>query len=326
VKRREFITLLGGAAAAWPLAARAQQPAMPVIGYFSGRSSDSETQLATAFRQGLEESAYVEGHNVAIEFRFSNGQDDRLPALAADLLGRRVAVLVATDTPSALAAKAATTTIPIVFGIGADPVQLGLVESFNRPNGNATGVSVFATQLPPKRLQLLREVLPDAKLIAFIVNPKTASGPQQIREMQSAAQAVGQQILVVNASTEREVDEAFAVIVERKAAGIVYSANVFFQVVREQLVRLAAHHAIPAIYEWPEFVTAGGLMSYSSNRSESSRRIGNYTGRILKGAKPADLPVFQSTKFDLVINMKAAKAMGLTIPPGVLAIADEVIE
>jgi putative ABC transport system substrate-binding protein len=325
MKRRQFITLLGGAAA-WPVVARAQQAAMPVIGYLSGRSSDSETQLATAFRQGLEESGYVDGHNVAIEFRFSNGQDDWLPALAADLVRRDVAVLVATDTPSALAAKAATTTIPIVFGTGADPVQLGLVESFNRPNGNATGVSVFVTQLPPKRLQLLREVVPDAKLIAFIVNPKTASGPQQIREMQSAAQAVGQQILVVNASTEREVDEAFAVIVEGKAAGIVYSASVFFQVVREQLVRLAAHHAIPAIYEWPEFVTAGGLMSYSSNRSEFARRIGNYTGRILKGAKPAALPVFQSTKFDLVINMKTAKALGLIIPPGVLAIADEVIE
>ena len=188
LKRREFIALLGGAAA-WPLTARAQQPAMPVIGYVSGRSSDAETQLATAFRQGLEESAYVEGHNVAIEFRFSNGQDNRLPALAADLVRRDVAVLVATDTACGLAAKAATTTIPIVFGIGADPVQLGLVESFNRPNGNATGVSVFVTQLPPKRLQLLREVVPDAKLIAFIVNPKTAIGPQQIREIQSAGQA-----------------------------------------------------------------------------------------------------------------------------------------
>jgi len=323
MKRREFIAALGGAAA-WPLAARAQQ--MPVIGYFSGRSSESETQYATAFRQGLEESGYLEGHNVSIEFRFSNGQDDRLPALAADLVRRQVALLVATDTPSALAAKAASTTVPIVFSTGADAVQLGLVESMNRPNGNATGVSVFVTQLAPKRLQLLREVVPDARLIAFVVNTNSASGPPQIREMQAAAQAIGQQILVLNASTEREVDEAFTTIAERKAAGVVYSASVFFQVVRQQLVTLAARHAIPAIYEWPEFVAAGGLMSYSSNRSEAGRRIGNYTGQILKGAKPADLPVFQSTKFELVINMKTAKAMGLTIPPGVLAIADEVIE
>jgi ABC-type uncharacterized transport system substrate-binding protein len=325
MKRREFTTLLGGAAA-WPLTARAQLSAMPVIGYFSGRSSDSETQFAAAFRQGLEESGYVEGHNVAIEFRFSNGQDDRLPALAADLVRRDVAVLVATDTPSALAAKQASTTIPIVFGTGADPVQLGLVESFNRPNGNATGVSVFVTQLAPKRLQLLREVVPDAKLIVFVVNPNTASGPPQIREMQSAAETMGQQILVLRASTERELDEVFATIVERKAAGIVYSASVFFQVVQEQLVRLAARHAVPAIYEWPEFVKAGGLMSYSSNRSESARRIGNYAARILKGAKPADLPVFQSTKFDLVINMKTAKSLGLEIPDKLLALADEVIE
>jgi putative tryptophan/tyrosine transport system substrate-binding protein len=326
MKRREFITLVGGAAAAWPLAAHAQQAGKPTIGYLSGRSADVETPYAAWFRQGLEESGYVEGHNVAIAFRFSDGQDDRLPALVADLLRQDVAVLVATDTASALAAKAATTTIPIVFGTGADPVELGLVESLNRPNGNATGVSVFVTQLGPKRLQILREIVPDPGLIAFVVNNKPASGPLQIREMQAAAHAIGQQILVLNASTEREVEEAFAAIVERKAAGIVYSANVFFQVVREQLVRLAARHAIPAIYEWPEFVKAGGLMSYSSNRVESARRIGNYAGRILKGAKPADLPVFQSTKFDLVINMKTAKALGLTIPPGVLAIADEVIE
>jgi putative ABC transport system substrate-binding protein len=325
IERRELITLFGGAAA-WPLAARAQQQSMPVIGYFSGRSSESETQYATAFRGGLEEAGYVESHNVAIEFRFSNGHDDRLPILAAGLVQRRAAVLVATDTPSALAAKAVTTTIPIVFSTGADAVQLGLVESFNRPNGNATGVAVFVTQLLPKRLQLLRELVPDASLIAFVVNPNTASGPSQIEEMQSVAQAIGQQILVVKASTESEVDRAFATIVERKAAAIVYASSVFFQVVRDQLVTLAARHAIPAIYEWPEFVTTGGLVSYSSNRSEAGRRIGDYTGRILKGARPADLPVFQSTKFDLVINTKTAKALGLTIPPGVLAIADEVID
>src|SRR5262245_30047364 len=228
--RREFVALLGGAAAA-SVVARAQQPAMPVIGYLSNRSSAAETQHASAFRHGLEEAGYVEGRNVAIEFRFSNGQNNRLPALAADLLGRRVAVLVATDTDSALAAKAASTDIPIVFGTGGDPVKLGLVESLNRPNGNATGVSVFVTDLGPKRLQLLREVVPDAKLIAFIVNPTAANAPHQIREMQVAAQAVGQQILVLNASTEREVDQTFAMIVERKVDAIVYSANPFFQVV-----------------------------------------------------------------------------------------------
>jgi putative ABC transport system substrate-binding protein len=330
MRRRAFISLLGGAAAApslfWPLPACAQQSAMPVVGYFSGRSSDAEIPMARAFRRGLEELGYVEGHNVAIESRFSNGQDERLPALAADLVRREVGVLVASDTPSALAAKAATTTIPIVFSTGGDPVQLGLVESLNRPNGNATGVSVFVIGLGPKRLQLLREVVGDTNLIAFLVNPNTANGPPQIPEMQAAAQAIGQKILVLNASTETEVDQAFAAMVERKATAVVVAAGVFFQVVREQLVRLAAQHAIPAIYEWPEFVSAGGLMSYSSNRAEAGRRIGNYTGRILKGAKPADLPVFQSTKFDLVINMKAAKALGLTIPPGVLAIVDEVIE
>jgi putative tryptophan/tyrosine transport system substrate-binding protein len=326
VKRRDLIALLGGAVTAWPLATRAQQRPLPLIGYFSGRSSESEAQYASAFRHGLEDAGYVEGQNVAIEFRFSNGQDDRLPTLAADLIHQRVAALVATDTPSALAAKAATATIPIVFSCGADPVQLGLVESLNRPGGNATGVAVFVTQLAPKRLQLLREVVPDAKLIAFIVNPNTASGPPQIREMQAAAQVIGQQILIVKASTEREVDEAFATLIGHKAAAIVYSSSVFFQVVREQLVKLASRHSIPAIYEWPEFVTGGGLMSYSSNRAEAGRRIGNYTGQILKGAKPEDLPVFQSTKFDLVINMKTAKALGLTIPSGVLAIADEVIE
>jgi putative ABC transport system substrate-binding protein len=238
LKRRAFLTLLGGAAA-WPRAARAQPSAMPVIGYFSGRSSDSEGQYKTAFRQGLEESGYFEGRNVRTEFRFSNGQDDRLPALAADLIRQQVTVLVATDTPSAVAAKAASTTIPIVFSTGGDSVRLGLVESLNRPNGNATGVSVFVTDLGPKRLQLLREVVPHALLIAFIVNPKTISGPSQTQEMRAAARKTGQQILVLNASTESEVNQAFATLVERKADAIVYASGVFFQVAREQLVTLA---------------------------------------------------------------------------------------
>ena len=322
LKRREFMTLLGGAAA-WPLAAQAQQP---LIGYLSGRSFDVEERQRHAFRLGLEQSGYAGGHNGAIEYRFSEGRDDRLPALAADLVRQRLAVLVAANSGSALAAKAATTTIPIVFGTGLDPVRLGLVQTLNRPGGNATGVSVFVSELGPKRLQLLREVVPHATLIAFIVNPNAATGPAQKSEMETVAQAIGQQILVLSASTESEVNEAFATIVARKADAIVYSAGVFFQVVRDRLVALAARHSIPAIYEWPEFAMAGGLMSYSSSRWEAFRQIGNYTGQILKGAKPADLPVFQSSKFELVINLKTAKALGLTIPPGVLAIADEVIE
>jgi putative ABC transport system substrate-binding protein len=326
MRRRTFIKLVGGTAATWPLAARAQQPAMPVIGYLSGRSPEAETRLREPFIKALETSGFAAGRNVAIEYRFADGQDDRFPALAADLIRERPAVLVAMDTGSALAAKAATKTIPIVFGTGGDPVRFGLVETLNRPGGNATGIYVFVTNLGPKRLQLLREVVPHARLIAFIVNLNTASGPSQKSEMESAARAIGQQILVLSVSTESEVDEAFATIAARKADAIVYSAGVFFQVVRDRLVALAARHSIPAIYEWPEFATAGGLMSYSSSRLESSRQIGNYAAQILKGAKPADLPVTQSSKFELVINLTTAKALGLDIPPGVLAIADEVIE
>jgi len=325
VKRREFITLLGGAAA-WPLAAKAQQAAMPVIGYLSGRSPEAEARLREPFIKALETSGFAAGRNVAIEYRFAEGQDDRLPALAADLVRKRPAVLVAMDSGSAVAAKAATTTIPIVFGTGLDPVRLGLAETLNRPGGNATGTYVFVADLGPRRLQLLREVVPQATLIAFILNPNSATGPAQKSEMESTAQAIGQQILVLSASTESEVNEAFATIAARKADAIVYGAGVFFQVVRDRLVALAARHSIPAIYEWPEFATAGGLMSYSSDRRDSGRQIGNYTGQILKGAKPADLPVTQSSKFELVINLRTAKALGLTIPPGVLAIADEVIE
>jgi putative ABC transport system substrate-binding protein len=326
VRRREFIALAGSAAATSLAGPRAAQAQRPLIGYFSGRSPDAEERYRQAFRLGLEQSGYLEGQNVAIEYRFSEGQDDRLPPLAADLVRQGAAVLVAMDTPSALAAKAATTTIPIVFSSGGDPVRLGLVEALNRPGGNVTGVYVFVTELGPKRLQLLREVVPHATLIAFVVNLNSASGPPQKTQLESAAQAMGQQILVLAASTESEVNEAFATIVARKADAIVYSASVFFQVVRDQLAALAARHSIPAIYEWPDFVTAGGLMSYSSSRSEAGRQIGNYTGQILKGTKPAELPVIQSSKFELVINLRTAKVLGLTIPPGILAIADEVIE
>jgi ABC-type uncharacterized transport system substrate-binding protein len=326
MKRRHFITLLGGAAAAWPHAARAQQPAMPVIGYFSGRSPEAEAPILGAFRKGLEETGYLAGQNIAIEFRFSDGQDDQLPALAAELVRRRVAVLVATDRPSALAAKAATATIPIVFTSGADAVEIGLVASLNRPGGNATGVNIFTTELGPKRLELLRQLLPNAGTIAFIVNPNSATTGRQVSELQTAAAALGQQILVLNAGSEKEIDEAFATIVERRVAAVLYPASLFFQVRQEQLVALAARHSIPAMYEWREFVTAGGLMSYSTNRAEAYRQIGIYTGRVLKGANPADLPVMQSIRFEFVINLKTAKALGIKISDDLLSLADEVIE
>jgi ABC-type uncharacterized transport system substrate-binding protein len=326
VKRRTFISLLCGTATAWPLAARAHQSAMPVIGYFSGRSPRAEVPLRLPFLKALEISGFTVGTNVAIEYRFAEGDDDLLPMLAAELVRRQVTMLVATDRPSALAAKAATPTIPIVFTSGADPVQLGLVASFNRPGGNATGVSLLTVALGPKRLGLLRELLPKPGTIAFVVNVNSATTPFQIQEMQAAAQAVGQPLLVVSVGTEEQVDKAFATMAERNVAAILYGATLFFQVISERLVALAARYRIPALYEWREFVTAGGLMSYSTDRNEVGREAGSYAGRILKGEKPADLPVVQSSRFEFVINLKTAKAMGLEVPPTLLARADEVIE
>ena len=325
IQRREFVTLLGGAAA-WPLAASAQQGTVPVIGYLSGRSPEAEAPIRTPFLLALEEMGYVDGHNVAIAYRFSEGQYDRLPMLASDLVRRSAKLLVATDGPSALTAKAATTTIPIIFGVGVDPVEVGLVASLNRPSGNSTGVSFFTTELGPKRLGLLRELMPKPGLIAFVTSPNTASTPPQVERLQAAAQSVAQPLLLISAGTEAQVDEAFATMAERNVAAIVYGASLFFQVVSDQLIALAAKHAIPAVYEWREFVTAGGLMSYSTNRTEIGRQVGNYSGRMLNGANPADLPVVQSTKFELVINMKTARALGLDVPPTLLARADEVIE
>jgi putative tryptophan/tyrosine transport system substrate-binding protein len=325
LKRREFITLLGGAAVGWPLVARAQQ-AMPVIGYFSGRSPDAEAPLRVPFLKALEELGFAAGRNFAIEYRFAEGHDERLPMLAAELVRRQVAMLVATDRPSAVAARGATATIPIVFTSGFDPVRLGLVASFNRPGGNATGVSLLTTDLGPKRLGLLRELLPKQGTIAFVVNANSASTPYQIQEMQAAAQAVGQPLLVVSVGTEEEVDKAFATMAERNVAGVLYGATLFFQVISERLVALAAHYRIPALYEWREFVTAGGLMSYSTDRNEVGREAGIYAGRILKGEKPADLPVVQSSRFEFVINLKTAKALGLDLPLHLLQLADEVIE
>ena len=324
--RRAFITLLGGAAAAWPLTARAQQPAMPVIGYFSGRSRDAEAPLRVPFLKAMEELGFAAGRNFAIEYRFAEGHDERLPMLAAELVRRQMSMLVATDRPSAVAARAATATILIVFTSGFDPVRLGLVASFNRPGGNATGVSLLTTDLGPKRLGLLRELLPKQGTIAFVVNTNSASTPYQIQEMEAAAQAVGQPLLIVSVGTEEEVDKAFATMAERNVAGVLYGATLFFQVISERLVALAAHYRIPALYEWREFITAGGLISYSTDRNEVGRQAGIYAARILKGEKPADLPVVQSSRFEFVINLKTAKALRLDLPLHLLQHADEVIE
>jgi putative ABC transport system substrate-binding protein len=327
VKRREFISLLGGAAAAWPLAARAQQATMRTLGYLSPRSSEVETELVRAFQQGLRETGYAEGKNITVEYRWAEGRYDRLPALANELVDRQAAVIVTTGgSQPARAVLAATSTIPLVFTSGSDPVTEGLVKRFDRPDGNATGVHAFTASLGPKRLQLLRELVPNARTIAFLVNPNSQIAEVQMTQMRDTARSIGQAIMILNASTENEIDLAFATLVQRGAGALLMSADTFFQVRREQLVALAARHAVPAMYEWREFVRAGGLMSYSTMRAEYMLQVGVYVGRILNGAKIADLPVVQSTKFELVINLKTAKALGLTIPPGVMAIADEVIE
>jgi ABC-type uncharacterized transport system substrate-binding protein len=325
MRRREFIALLGGAIA-WPLGAQTQQTARPRVGYLSGRSSESEAPLLAAVRRGLEEAGYVENQNIVIEFRFSEGRDDRLPSLATDLVGRNVAVLLATDYPSAVAAKKVTATTPIVFTSGLDPVQGGLVTSFNRPGGNATGVGILTTELGPKRREVLCELVPKAQVIAFLFNPSADTASFQSREILAAAQSSGQRILILNAGNARQIEDAFSTMRESRVDAILYSAGLFFQVHRERLVALAARHAIPAMYEWREFVTAGGLISYSPSRPEIYRQAGLYVGRILKGEKPADLPVMRPTKFELVINLKTAKALGLDVPPTLLARADEVIE
>jgi putative ABC transport system substrate-binding protein len=326
MKRRAFITLLGGAAAAWPFAARAQQPALPVIGFLSSSSPADRANLVTAFRQGLSETGHVEGRNVAIEYRWAEGKNDRLPDLAADLVRRQVAVIAVHDTPSAIAAKAATTTIPIVFVSGGDPVKLGLVASFNRPGGNVTGVSFMAAELGAKQLGLLHELLPGAVRIAVLVEPNFPLTEPFVSDVRAAALVIGKQIEVLDASTGRDIDTVFASLAQKPVDALLVGPTSLFHIGRVQLVTLAAYHRVPAIYLLREFAEAGGLMSYGTSFTDAYRQVGIYAGRILKGEKPGDLPVMRSTKFEFVINLNTAKAFGLTVPPGVLAIADEVIE
>ena len=326
MKRREFITLLGGAAA-WPPAARAQQLAMPVIGFLSGRSSGESTQLVAAFRQGLSEAGYVEGRNVALEYQWAEGQYDRLPALARDLVARNVTVIVTTGgTASAIAAKSASATIPIVFNVTDDPIKIGLVASLNRPGGNATGVTNLSTELDAKRLGLLHDTVPQVRVFAALINPEDPAAEIMTRETESAARARGLRLMVLKASNESEIDTAFAILAQHRPVALVVIAEPFFITRREQLVAQAARLAIPVIYGIREFAVSGGLMSYGNNVREGYRQIGIFAGKILKGAKPSDLPVQQSAKFEFVINLKTAKVLSLTIPPGILAIADEVIE
>jgi putative tryptophan/tyrosine transport system substrate-binding protein len=324
--RREFITLLGGAGAAWPLAARAQQPApLPVIGFLDAGSAAERTVQVAAFRKGLAEGGYQEGQNVALEFRWAEGQYGRFGELAADLVRRRVSVIVTPGSATAaLAAKAATTTIPIVFGAGGDPAKEGLVASLNRPGGNATGVNFFTVELVAKRMQLLRELEGSAKRVAVLVNPTDPEGYQAVRDVEAAAG--GQQILVHEVSTGHDIDAAFASMAREKTDALLVGPGTFFNTRRVQLAILAARHALPAIYPVRAYPEAGGLISYGSDILDAVRQIGLYTARILKGAKPADLPVMQSTKFELVINLNSARAIGLTVPPTLLATADEVIE
>jgi putative tryptophan/tyrosine transport system substrate-binding protein len=325
MKRREFITLLGGAAVAWPLAARAQQPAMPVIGFLDPTSSDTFENRLRAFRQGLKDTGYVEGENVAITYRFAENQIDRLPELAADLVRRQVAV-IATLANGALASKGATTTIPIVFLLAEDPVKVGLVTSLARPGGNLTGINFFSAELVAKRLGLLREVVPTATRVAVLVNPTGPNSETTSRDAQSAARATGLEIQVLNASTSREINLAFAGFVGERPDALFVDIDPFFTSRRFQLVNLASRHAIPTTYPGRQFTEVGGLMSYGSNLTDAWRQVGVYAGRILKGAKPADLPVAQSTKFELVINAETARMLGVTVPPSLLALADEVIE
>jgi ABC-type uncharacterized transport system substrate-binding protein len=325
MRRRTFITLLGGAAAAWPLAVRAQQPAMPVIGFLRSTSLAPFESLATAFRQGLNETGFVEGQNVAVEYRYADNQHDRLPALVADLLRRSVAVIVANNA-SALAAISGTTTVPIVFATGGDPVRDGLVTSLNRPGGNVTGVVFFSSVLAAKRLDLLRQLVPQATTIAVLVNPNLPNTEAEYQAVQAAAQAIGQQLVIVEAGNDPDIEAAFAVFLQRGAGALFVGSGPFFNSRREHIVALAARHRLPASYGLRDQAVAGGLISYGASQSDAYRQAGIYAGRILKGEKPGDLPVIRSTKLEFVLNLKTAKALGLHVPDKLLALADEVIE
>jgi len=327
IRRRDFITLLGGAAAAWPIGVSAQQPAMPVIGLLNGQSPESFVEPLRGFRQGLKEAGVIEGENVTIEYRWAENLTDRLPTLAAELVRRSVAVIVAFGSPSVLATKSATTTIPIVFNVGEDPVRLGLVASLARPGGNLTGINFFATELTAKRLTLLRELLPGATRIGVLVNPANAAVTEAIlRDVEAASHAMGLQIQILNANTSGEIDAAFAALARERAEALFVGGGAFFTARRVQLAQRAARHAMPTIYPQRLNAEVGGLLSYGASVTDAWRQVGVYAGRILKGAKPADLPVAQASKFELVINADTARMLGITVPPSLLAVADEVIE
>jgi putative ABC transport system substrate-binding protein len=327
MRRREVISLLAGAAAAWPLASRAQQPAMPVIGFLSSLSFGYGQQFLVTFRQGLSEAGYVEGRDVSIEYRWADNQYDRLPSIAAELLQRPLAAMVASGgSVPVQAAKAATITVPIIFTAAAYPVEVGLVASLPRPGGNITGIASLTAELDAKRMGMLREFVPAADAIGVLVNPSNPSADIQRRSLQSAAQSIGLKLVVVPVATERQLDAAFATLIRERVGGLLIAADPFFADRRVQLVALVAHHAVPAMYQFREITVVGGLMSYGLHLPDNYRQAGIYTGRILKGAKPADLPVMQPTKFELVINLKTAKSLGLQIPDRLLALADEVIE
>jgi putative ABC transport system substrate-binding protein len=327
MQRRKFITLLGCTVATWPLAARAQQPAMPVIGFMSGRSPEDSKHLVAAFRQGLSEAGFVEGQTIVIEYRWGLGQYDRMPALAADLVERRVAVLVGVGGDiSALAAKQATSTIPIVFGTGSDPIKAGMVESLARPGGNATGYSLLTNQMEPKRLNMLHDLVPGAAVIGVLLNPNFPPAARQLQDLEEAARTIDQRLFVSKASNDVELNAAFTSLIQQRVGALLVAADPYFDTRRDQIIAFANQNRLPAIYQFREYAVAGGLISYGPSITDLYRQAGIYAGRILKGARPADLPVVQPTKFDFVINLKTAKAIGFTVPQGLVNAADEVIE